>query len=105
MTVRSSVIIGEYLGWNSKNLTFIDCYIESNQGLCYIENLKIENTKLINTDLAFEFSSVDAEITSEIDSVKNPIGGKIKAKAIRELIMEETMIDPSKTVIETEKKD
>lgn len=105
VTVRNSVIIGEYLGWNSKNLTFIDCYIESNQGLCYIENLKIENTKLINTDLAFEFSSVDAEITSEIDSVKNPISGKIKAAKIRELIMEETMIDPSKTVIETEEKE
>lgn len=102
VTVYDSVIIGEYLGWNSKNLTFINCYIESNQGLCYIENLKIENSKLINTDLAFEFSSVDAEVKSEIDSVKNPISGRIRAKAIRELIMEETMIDPGKTEITTE---
>lgn len=105
VTVYDSVIIGEYLGWNSKNLTLVNCYVESNQGLCYIENLKITGTKLINTDLSFEFSTVDAEIISEIDSVKNPISGKIRAKAIRELIMEETMIDPAKTEIITEKKD
>ena len=53
VTVNNSVIIGEYLGWNSKNLTFIDCFIESNQGLCYVKNLVIRNSKVINTDLAF----------------------------------------------------
>lgn len=99
--VYDSVIIGEYIGWNSKNLTFINCTVESNQGFCYIENLKLENCKLLNADLAFEFSTVDATVTTEIDSVKNPISGRIEAKAIKELILEQTLIDPAKTEITT----
>ena len=99
--VYDSVIIGEYIGWNSKNLTFINCTVESNQGFCYIENLKLENCKLLNTDLAFEFSTVNATVTTEIDSVKNPISGRIEAKAIKELILEKTLIDPEKTEIIT----
>ena len=103
VTVTDSVIIGEYLGWNSKNVTFINCTIESNQGMCYMDGVKLVNCKLLNTDLAFEFSTVNVEVTTEIDSVKNPIGGKIRAKAIRELILEPTQIDPEKTEIITEK--
>ena len=102
VTVYNATIIGEYLGWNSKNLTFVNCTIESNQGLCYIENLKLVNCKLLNTDLAFEFSTVDAEVTTEIDSVKNPISGKISAKKIREIILDEELVDTSKTEIITE---
>ncbi len=103
VTVTDSVIIGEYLGWNSKNVTFVNCTIESNQGMCYMDGVKLVNCKLLNTDLAFEFSSVDAEVTTEIDSVKNPAMGKIRAKAIREIILEPTQIDPEKTEIVTEK--
>ena len=39
VTVYDSFITGEYLGWNAKNLTLINCTIESLQGLCYIDNL------------------------------------------------------------------
>lgn len=99
VTVYDSVIIGEYLGWNSKNVTFINCTIESLQGLCYMEDVKLINCKLIHTTLAFEYSSVDAQITSSIDSVMNPSSGKICAKEIKELIMDETKIDPSQTEI------
>ena len=77
VTVYDSVIIGEYLGWNSKNFKFVNCTIESNQGLCYIENLKMVNCTLIKTDLAFELSTVECDINSSIDSVKNPISGTI----------------------------
>lgn len=104
VVVRDSVIIGEYLGWNSKNVTFINCKIESNQGLCYMENVKLVNCELVKTDLAFEYSTVDAEITTSIDSVKNPISGKIRAKSIGELILEQEFIDPEKTEIITEEK-
>jgi hypothetical protein len=100
--VRNSVIIGEYLGWNSKNITFENCTIESNQGMCYMQNVRLINCKLLNTDLSFEYSTVEAEVTTEIDSVKNPISGRIRAKAIRELILEATLIDPEKTEIITE---
>lgn len=103
VTVYDSVIIGEYLGWNSRNVTFVNCTLESNQGLCYMEGVKLVNCKLLSTDLAFEYSTVDAEVTTEIDSVKNPISGRIHAKAIRELIMEKTLVDPEKTKITTER--
>ncbi|MEG0277329.1 MAG: DUF3737 family protein [Coprobacillus sp.] len=99
VVVYDSVIIGEYLGWNSKNVTFINCTIESLQGLCYIENLKLVNCKLINTTLAFEYSTVDADIVSCIDSVMNPLSGVIKAYGIGELVLDETKINPQDTEI------
>ena len=97
--VYDSFISGEYLGWNAKNLTLINCTIESLQGMCYIENLVMKNCRLLNTTLAFEYSTVDAEIIGRIDSVKNPSGGIIKADSIGELILEDDKIDPTKTQI------
>ncbi len=99
ITVYDSFISGEYLGWNAKNLTLINCTIESLQGMCYIDNLNIKNCKLVNTTLAFEYSRVDADIISEIDSVFNPGGGTIRAPKIRELIMEKDTVDPDRTKI------
>lgn len=99
ITVYDSFISGEYLGWNSKNLTLINCTVESLQGMCYIENLVMKNCKLINTTLAFEYSTVKAQIDSRIDSVLNPAGGTIRAQSIGELILEKDRIDPEKTVI------
>ncbi|MBR5741518.1 MAG: DUF3737 family protein, partial [Firmicutes bacterium] len=90
---------GEYLAWNSKNVTLENCTIESLQGMCYIDNLVMRNCKLLNTTLAFEYSTVDAEIDSRIESVLNPSGGTIKAKAIGELILQPDEIDPAKTTI------
>lgn len=99
VTVYDSFISGEYLGWNAKNLTFINCTVESLQGLCYVENLKMRNCKLINTTLAFEYSDVDAEIDGKIDSVMNPTSGKITADCIGELIIEKDKVNPDKTKI------
>lgn len=97
VTVYDSFISGEYLGWNAKNLTLINCTIESLQGMCYIDNLVMKNCKLINTTLAFEYSSVDAEITSGITSVLNPSSGTIKADYIDTLIIQKDYIDEGKT--------
>ena len=99
ITVYDSYISGEYLGWNSKNLTFINCTIESLQGLCYIDNLVMKNCKLINTTLAFEYSTVDADITSRVDSVLNPTSGTITADSIDKLIIEKDRVNPSLTKI------
>lgn len=99
ITVRDSFISGEYLGWNAKNLTLINCTIESLQGLCYIENLTLKNCKLPNTTLAFEYSSVDADIIGSVNSVFNPTSGTITADSIGELILEKDKIDPEKTKI------
>ena len=94
VTVYDSFISGEYLGWNSKDLTLVNCTIESLQGMCYIDNLKMINCKLINTTLAFEYSSVEAEITGCADSVFNPKNGTIVAEHIGELIIERDKVDP-----------
>ena len=91
VTVYDSTIVGEYLGWNSKNITFINCNMESLQGFCYMENLKLVNCKLKDTTLAFEYSTIDADITSKIDSVKNPNGGIIRSEGIDELILDENI--------------
>lgn len=99
VTVYDSFISGEYLGWNAKNLTLINCTVESLQGMCYIDNLVMKNCKLLNTTLAFEYSTIDAEIDSRIDSVMNPTSGIIRADSIGELIMERDKIDPEKTTI------
>lgn len=99
ITVYNSFISGEYLGWNAKNLTLINCTIESEQGMCYIDNLVMKDCKLINTTLAFEYSSVEAEINGTVDSVMNPTSGTIKADSIGTLIIQDDLIDPAKTKI------
>ena len=99
VTVYDSFISGEYLGWNAKNLTLINCTVESLQGLCYIENLVMKNCRLINTTLAFEYSTVDAQIDGPVDSVVNPKSGRIEADSIGELIIESDKVDPSATQI------
>lgn len=99
VTVYDSFISGEYLGWNAKNLTLVNCTIESLQGMCYIDNLVMKNCRLINTTLAFEYSTVEADINSTIDSVLNPAGGTIRADSIGELILQKDQVDPEKTTI------
>lgn len=99
VTVYDSFISGEYLGWNARNLTLINCTVEILQGMCYIDNLVMKNCRLLNTTLAFEYSTVDAEINGKIDSVMNPSGGSIRADYIKELIVEKDKVDPDKTVI------
>ena len=99
VTVYDSFISGEYLGWNAKNLTLISCTVESLQGMCYIDNLVMKNCKLLNTTLAFEYSTVDADIVGRVDSVLNPSGGTITADEIGELTVMPDRVDPEKTKI------
>lgn len=100
VTIYDSTINGEYLAWNTKNLTLINCTIESDQGLCYVDHLTMKNCTLLHTDLAFEFcSDIDAEIVNDMISIKNPISGIIHVHGVDTLIMDSTVIDPSKTQI------
>lgn len=101
VTVYDSLIVGEYLGWNSKNVRFVNCTIDSLQGMCNMDDVVLENCKLLNTTLAFEYSTVHADITSMIESVTNPYEGVIKAAEIKELILDPAYVDPTKTKIET----
>lgn len=98
--IYDSTIDGEYLAWNTNNIKFINCKIESDQGLNYIDHLTIKNSSLIHTDLAFEYvSNMDVELNATIDSIKNPISGKISVPEIRTLIIDSNKVDPAKTEI------
>lgn len=88
VVVRNSVVKGEYLGWYSTNLTFINCKIIGTQPLCYCKGLKLIDCEMIDTDLAFEYSEVNATIVGNILSVKNPTEGYIRANLIDEIILE-----------------
>lgn len=103
VTLKDCTLNGEYLGWNTENLTLINCTIESNQGLCYIKHLTLKNCRLLQTDLAFEYCyDIQAEINSDIISVKNPISGIIQAHHIGEIIQDDPQLDPQQTKIITE---
>ncbi len=84
--VENCELRGEYLGWYCENVTFINCRIIGTQPFCYCKNLKLHNCEMVNCDLAFERSTVEATVTTHIDSVKNPLGGYIKAPSIGEII-------------------
>lgn len=99
VTVYDSFISGEYLGWNAKDIKFINCTIESLQGMCYMDNIVMEDCRLLNTTLAFEYSTVDAKINGSIDSVFNPTSGTIQADNIGEIILEDDKINPQNTKI------
>lgn len=105
VTIYDSKISGEYLAWNTKNLTLVNCTIESDQGLCYLDGLKMINCKLLRTDLAFEYcSNIDAEITTNVMSIKNPISGSIKVKSVDKIIFDDPEIDQNKTIISVSQK-
>jgi len=95
VTVYDSTIIGEYLGWHSKNLRLVNCKIGGTQPLCYASNAVLDNCEFMDDcDLAFEYSTINADINNHIVSVKNPLGGIIKAKSIGEIILDENHRNP-----------
>lgn len=90
VTVYDSVLNGEYLGWYSKNLRLVNCRISGTQPLCYVENLVMENcTMEESADLAFEYTTLNAEINGSVTSIKNPSGGSIRVGSVGELILDE----------------
>ena len=52
-------------------------------------------------DLAFEESTLHADIDSMVTSVKNPTSGHIKAKGYGEVIIDENIKSPANCKIET----
>ena len=99
ITVKDSVLKGEYLAWFSENLTLINCRIIGTQPLCYCSNLKLINCTMEGTDLAFEYSDVEAEIQGNILSVKNPKSGMITADSIGEVIWDDPVMEVNGKVV------
>lgn len=89
VTVKDSIVNGEYLAWYSEGLTLINCRIKGTQPFCYCSNLRLVNCSMEDTDLAFEKSTVDAEITTPVISIKNPRSGVIRVPAVSEIIMDD----------------
>lgn len=99
VVVRNSVLQGEYLAWFSKNLTLIDCQIIGTQPFCYCENLKLIDCEMIDTDLAFEYSDVEASVKGHVDSIKNPKSGTIIVDSVGEVIIDEPIMDVKGQVV------
>lgn len=93
VTVENSVVKGEYLGWFSNGLTLINCHISGTQPLCYCKNLKLINCTMEGTDLSFEYSDVEADVSGHIISVKNARSGYIVADSIGEIILEDSVFE------------
>lgn len=89
VVIKDSIVKGEYLAWYCENVTFINCTITGTQPLCYCKGLKLINCRMIDCDLSFEKSDVDADIVSSVTSIKNPKSGNIRAIAVGELIMDD----------------
>ena len=85
------MVKGEYLAWYSDGLTLIRCKIIGTQPLFYCKNLKLVDCEMVDTDLAFEKSEVDAVITTKVDSIKNPLSGRICVPEAGEVIMDDQL--------------
>lgn len=89
VTVRNSVIKGEYLAWYCENVTFENCKITGTQPLCYCRNLKLIDCEMADADLSFEKSDVEAVITTPVVSIKNPLSGCIRVPRVGEIIRDD----------------
>ena len=78
VTVRNSTIKGEYLAWYCENVT-----------LCYCKGLKLIDCEMVDTDLSFEKSEVEAVITTPVMSIKNPLAGHIYVPSVGEIIRDD----------------
>ena len=99
VTVTDSVVKGEYLGWFSEGLTLINCHIIGTQPLCYCKNLRLVNCTMEGTDLAFEYSDVEATVTGHVDSIKNPRSGSITVDSVGTVILGDAVMECTGKVI------
>ena len=96
VTVYDSTIDGEYLGWHSKRLRLVNCHIGGTQPLCYATDLVLENcTFAEDCDLAFEYSSLQADVRGHVVSIKNPRTGSIEVDSVGEIILDENIKAPA----------
>ena len=99
ITVKDSVLKGEYLAWFAEGLTLINCKIIGTQPLCYCKDLKLINCTMEDTDLSFEYSEVEADVKGHIISVKNPKAGIITADSIGEVIWDDPIMEVNGKVV------
>ena len=101
--LKKCKIIGDRLGWYSENLVLEECHIESIKPFSYCKRLKLINCTMNNSKLCFEYSDVEADIHSHVESIKNVLSGKIIVDSYEEYINDSNIYD-CKGIIETRKK-
>lgn len=89
VTIRNSIVKGEYLAWYCENVTFENCKIIGTQPLCYCKGLKLIQCEMLDADLCFEKSEVEATITTPVISIKNPLSGHIHVPCVEEIIRDD----------------
>ncbi len=89
VVVKDSIVNGEYLAWYSENVTFENCLIKGTQPLCYCKGLKLIDCKMVDADLSFEKSEVNATITTGVISIKNPLRGRIEVPSVDKIIRDD----------------
>lgn len=75
--------------WYSDGLTLINCKIIGTQPFCYCRSLKLIDCEMVDTDLCFEKSEVEAVVTTPVDSIKNPLSGSIRVPEVGEIILDD----------------
>ncbi len=103
--IKNSVIKADRFGWYTKDLTLVNCKIIGKDPFAYCEDLKLIDCEMEDASNAFEYSSVEADINSHIDSVINPRSGYINAKSIGEIIKTDDAIYESITEINIREKE
>ena len=88
VTVIDCEVNGEYLGWYSEGLRLINCHILGTQPLCYARSLTLDSCTMTGADLAFEMSDVNAVILGDMESIKNPLSGKITVTGKADIVLD-----------------
>jgi len=99
VTVKNSVVKGEYLAWFSEGLTLENCKIIGTQPLCYCKDLKLIDCEMVDCDLSFEYSDVDATVKGFVQSIKNPRSGKICVDEVGEIIRENAVFESNAVIV------
>ncbi len=89
IVVRDSVVKGEYLAWYCENVTFERCKIIGTQPLCYCKGLRLIDCEMVDTDLCFEKSEVEATIRTSLYRIKNPLSGHSHVQCVVEIIRDD----------------
>lgn len=89
VTVRNCTVKGEYLAWYCEDVTFENCRIIGTQPLCYCKGLKLVDCEMVDADLCFEKSEVEATLTAPVVSIKNPLAGHIYLPCVGEVIRDD----------------
>lgn len=73
------------------NIKMRGCDVISPEFGCYCKGLKLMDCEMVDTDLSFEKSQVEATLTAPIVSIKNPLSGHIYVPCVDEIIRDDNV--------------